>query len=175
MPGPLGLLSCLNRNRRERELSTGLHTSLHLHRHVFYDILAFTPKIVVFPFKLSLAADPHHSSCFCFSLFPLFLCRSLRQSVAHMRREAFEKEENEHKKEHPESNLQWGHHLWHPARQHGPRRPAHLCHGLRFVRPTHTHVSNLMLPLELITEPTDQAFWLGKRHSMRGWGGVSHN
>lgn len=51
-----------------------------------------------------------------------------------MWRETFEKEEDEHKEEHSESHLQRGHHLWHPARQYGPRQPAHLRHGLRLVR-----------------------------------------
>ena len=67
--------------------------------------------------------------------------RSLREGVAHMRREAFEKEEDEHQEEHAEPHLQRGHHLRHPPRQHGPRQPAHLRHGLRPVRTNHSHQS----------------------------------
>lgn len=69
------------------------------------------------------------------ALFPI---RSIRQSLTHMWRETLEKEEDEHQEEHSEPHLQRGHHLRHPAGQHGPRQPAHLRDGLRLVRKTLT-------------------------------------
>lgn len=82
-------------------------------------------------------------SCLFFLLPVSPFIRSLCQGVPHMWWETFEKEEDEHKEKHVESHLQWGHYLRHPTRQHGPRQPAHLRHGLRLVRNIHAYVAHL--------------------------------
>lgn len=107
-------------------------------------------------------------------------CRPLRQSVAHMRRAPLEEEENQHQKEHAESELQRGHHLRHPAGQHGPRQPAHLRHGLRLVR-THAraHTERRWVfswtretprPLAPFTQRESSCDKLCRSHAARLWG-----
>lgn len=115
-------------------------TDVSIFTDIFEDVLASKNNIVkaLFSFHNPWPRSSLHFLFwygFSFLVLPL---RSLRQGVAHMWRQAFEKEEDEHKKEHSESHLQRGHHLRHSARQYGPCQPAHLGHGLRFVRTNQT-------------------------------------
>lgn len=64
-----------------------------------------------------------------------FIHRPLCESVPHLWRPKAEEEEDHNQEKHPQSSLQWSHHLWHPPRKCGASQLVHHGDGLWPVSP----------------------------------------